>query len=59
MGEQRKLYKFLVGKIEGKRPPGKPRRRWEEEITINLREIGWEVWSGFSWLRIGTIGGLL
>jgi hypothetical protein len=59
MGEQRKLYKFLVGKIEGKRPPGKPRRRWEEEITINLREIGWEVWSGFSWLRIGTIGWLL
>jgi hypothetical protein len=40
MGEVRKVYKFLVGKPEGKRPLGKPRRRWENEIRMDLREIG-------------------
>jgi hypothetical protein len=42
MGEERKLYKVLVGKPEGKRPLGRPRRRWENGIRIDLREIGWE-----------------
>jgi hypothetical protein len=59
MGEERKVYKFLVGKPEGKRPLGRPRRRWENGIRINLREICLEVWIGFDWLRIGTGGGLL
>jgi hypothetical protein len=59
MGEERKVYKILVGKPEGKRPLGRPRRRWEEGIRINLMEIGWGVRIGFSWLRIGTGGGLL
>jgi hypothetical protein len=40
MGEERKVYKVLVGKPEGKRPLGKPRRRWEDEIRMDLREIG-------------------
>jgi hypothetical protein len=40
MGEERKLYKVLVGKPEGKRPLGRPRRRWEDEIRMDLREIG-------------------
>jgi hypothetical protein len=40
MGEERKVYKFLVGKPEGKRPLGKPRRRSENEIRMDLREIG-------------------
>jgi hypothetical protein len=40
MGEERKMYKVLVGKPEGKRPPGKPRRRWKDEIRMDLREIG-------------------
>jgi hypothetical protein len=40
MGEERKLYKFLVGKSEGKRPLGRPRRRWEDGIRMDLREIG-------------------
>jgi hypothetical protein len=39
MGEERKLYKFLVGKPEGKRPLGRPRRRWEDGIRMDLREI--------------------
>jgi hypothetical protein len=48
-----------VGKPEGKRPLGRPRRRWEDGIRMDLRKIGWEEWSGFSWLRIGADGELL
>jgi hypothetical protein len=45
---------------EGKRPLGKPRHRWKDNIRMDLREIRWEVmWTGFMWLRIGTSGGLL
>jgi hypothetical protein len=40
MGEERKVYKILVGKPEGKRPLGRPRRRWEDGIRMYLREIG-------------------
>jgi hypothetical protein len=39
MGEERKLYKVLVGKPEGKRPLGRPRHRWEDGIRRDLREI--------------------
>jgi hypothetical protein len=49
----------LVGKPEGKRPLGRRSSRWENVIRNDLREIGWWVWCGFSWLRIGTSGGLL
>jgi hypothetical protein len=40
MGEERKVYKVLVGKPEGKIPLGRPRRRWEDGIRMDLREIG-------------------
>jgi hypothetical protein len=40
MGEERKVYKVLVGKPEGKTPLGRPRRRWEDGIRMHLREIG-------------------
>jgi hypothetical protein len=40
MGEERKVYKVLVGKPEGKRPLGRPMRRWEDGIRMDLREIG-------------------
>jgi hypothetical protein len=40
MGEERKVYKVLVGKPEGKRPLGRPRRRWEDGIRMDVREIG-------------------
>jgi hypothetical protein len=59
MGEGRNVYRVLVGKLEGKRPLERPRRRWEDGIKMVLREIGWGVWSGFTRLRIGTVGGLL
>jgi hypothetical protein len=41
MGEERNAYKVLMGKPEGERPLGRPRRRWEDEIRMDLREIGW------------------
>jgi hypothetical protein len=49
MGEYRKVYKVLVGKPEGKRPPGRPRRRWEVGIRMDLREIGL---GGVDWIRL-------
>jgi hypothetical protein len=50
---EREEYRVLMGKPEGKRPLGRPRRRWEDGIRMDLREIG------SSWLRTGTGGGLL
>jgi hypothetical protein len=44
-------------KPEGKKQLGRPRRRWEDKIIMDLREIGWE-WIGCGLLRIGTGGGL-
>jgi hypothetical protein len=49
MGEERKVYKDLVGKLEGKRPLGGPRRRWEDEIRMDLREIGW---GSVEWIQL-------
>jgi len=49
----------LVGKPEGKRALGKPRRRWENNIKLDLQEVGVRAWSGSNWLRIGTGGGHL
>jgi hypothetical protein len=59
VGEARKVYKVLVGKPERKRPLGRPRRRWEDGIRMDLRKIGWGGQSGYSWLRIVTGIGLL
>jgi hypothetical protein len=43
MGEERNVYKVLMGKPEGKRPPGRLRRRWEDGIRMDLRNISWGV----------------
>ena len=40
MGERRDVYRVLVGKREGKRPLGRPRRRWEDNIKTDLQEVG-------------------
>jgi hypothetical protein len=40
MGKERKLYKVLVGNPEGKKPLGRPRRRWEDGIRMDIREFG-------------------
>jgi hypothetical protein len=49
MGEERKVYKVLVGKPEGKSPLGRSRRRWEDVIRLDLREIGL---GGVDWIRL-------
>jgi len=49
---------FLLGKLEGNRPLGRPRRRWVDNIRMDLQEVGC-VWTGSSWLRIGTGDGHL
>jgi hypothetical protein len=48
-GRGEKLYRVLVGKPEGKRPLGSPRRRWEYGIKMDLREIGW---GGVEWIHL-------
>jgi hypothetical protein len=55
MGEKRGAYRILVGR----RPLGRPRCRWEDNIKMDLQEVGWGEWTGLSWLRIGTGGELL
>jgi hypothetical protein len=58
-GRREKRVLGFGGKARRKRPLERPRRRWEDEIKMDLKEIGWGGWSGFIWLRIGTVGGLL
>jgi hypothetical protein len=59
MGANVNAYRMLVGKSEGKRPLGRPRYRWMNNIKMDLREIGW---IGMDWIdlaEMGTSGGLL
>ena len=56
--ERRGAYKILVGKLEGKRPLGRPRRRWENNIKMDLKSFRW-AWIRLIRRRIGTGGGLL
>jgi hypothetical protein len=49
MGEKRNTYRILVGKQEGKRPLGRPRRRWVDNIKIDLGEVGWD---GVDWIDL-------
>jgi hypothetical protein len=49
MGATRSAYRILVGKPEGKRPLGRPRSRWVDNIIIDLREIGWD---GVDWIEL-------
>jgi hypothetical protein len=59
MGEERGVYMVLVGKPEGKGPLERPRRRLEDNIRMDLQEVGCGVWTGLGKLRIETSGGQL
>jgi len=59
MGKRRGAYRVLVRNPEGKRPLRKPRRRWEDNIKMDLHEVGWGAWTGLIWLMIRTGGGHL
>jgi hypothetical protein len=58
-GARRDTCRILVGKPEGKRPLGRPRCQWEDNIKMYLQEVGWRAWARLIWLRIGTGGRLL
>ena len=49
MGERRGVYRVLVGKPEGKSPLGRPRRRWEDSIMVDLQEVGC---GGMDWIEL-------
>jgi hypothetical protein len=57
MGERKEVYKILVSKPEGKISLGRTRHRWEDNIKMDIQEVGLKAWNGSSWLRIGTSGG--
>jgi hypothetical protein len=56
MGKKRNAYRLLVGNPEGRRPLPRPRRRWLDNIRMDLVEV---MWTGLVWLRIETGGELL
>jgi hypothetical protein len=49
MGERRGAYRALVGKPEGRIPLERPKRRWEDNIKMDLREVGWR---GMDWINL-------
>ena len=57
MGEEREVCRVLVGKPEVKRPLGRPRRRWVNNIRMDLQDVG--IWTGLGWPRIEPGGGRL
>ena len=59
MGEERGVYRVLVGKLEGNRPLGRPRRRWVDNVRMDLQEVGCGYVHWISWPRTGTGGGRL
>jgi hypothetical protein len=54
MGEESKVYKVLVGKPGRKKPLGRPRRRWEDGIRMDLREMGW---GSVEWMQLVQVRG--
>ena len=59
MGEEKGVYRVLVGKLEGKGPLGRPRRRWVDYIRMDLQEVDVGMWTGLGWPRIERGGGRL
>ena len=59
MGEERGVNRVLVGKPEGRRPLWRPRRRWVDNIGMDLHEVDVGIWTELGWPRIETGGGRL
>jgi len=57
--EREGACRFLMGSPEGRRSLGRPKRRWENTINMDLQEMGWNAWTKLIWLRIRKGGGLL
>jgi len=53
------VYRVMAGRPEGRRSLVIPRHRWEDNIKMDLQEVGLGAWTGLIWLRTGTGGGLL
>jgi hypothetical protein len=59
MGDRISAGRVLERKPVGKRPLGRPGRRWEDNTKIYIQEVGWRAWSRLVWLSTGAGGGLL
>jgi hypothetical protein len=59
IGETRNAYRIWVGKAEGKRPPGRTRHRYNNNIKVDVGEVGLLAWTGLMWVKVRTSGGLL
>ena len=59
IGEEMRVYRVLLGKPEGKSPLGRPRRRWVDNIRMDLQELDVGIWTGLGWPRKETDGGRL
>ena len=59
MVERRGTYRVSVGKHEGKRPLGRSMRIWDDNIKMDLQEVGWGAWTVLIWFRTETGGGHL
>ena len=59
MVERSCVQNVLVENPSGKRPLGRPRHRWEDNIKVDVQEISLGAWIGLIWVRIGTVDGLL
>jgi hypothetical protein len=59
VGRKRNVYRVLAGKPEDSRTLGRSRSRWEGNINLDLKQIGWDAWTKLIWLRIRTSGELL
>jgi len=59
LGDRKGAYRVLVGRSDGKRPLRRPRRRWEDNIIMDLHPVGRGGMDWIGWLNTGTDGGLL
>jgi len=59
MSDESGVYMVLLGKPERRRPLGRPRSRWVDNIRMDLQEVGVGIWTGLGWPRIQAVGGRL